>query len=167
MLSRSYDPLIPDHPKERTMNNVSEPCPHPPASFHHEADPDPFLSSLACLADRTAISIPITLNIAGMFVTGDLASARDYFAAVGDEFANASPQFDSKTRDAIRAAFQPPPTTTDDPSQDTSPPPTHIYLKNATFALPGQPVPHTNRPIWWRGRLSCVQGFVLGRLGEP
>ena len=151
------------------MTSLPDPTPQGPAPFNEDTAPDWLLQVLVSVVNTSPLPIPITVNVGGMFITGYLASGKEYFAAFADQFTDeflaslGADHFEGPRRALLARAAA---IYGNEPAPD-APPPTFIHLKHATFLLPGQSLPSTNRPIWWRGRLSCVQGFIFGRMGDP
>jgi len=120
---------------------------------------DPYLQGLVSVVN---FEFDITLIVGGLLVSGTVVSADKYFDGASTEFVNTFPEAE---RAGIKKAFtlpKPEPDEQNDPEL-----PVHIHLRNARFFHPGGDGIPTNRGVWWRGRLSQVQGYILfGALGE-
>jgi hypothetical protein len=101
----------------------------------------------------------ITLNVAGMLITGDLISYDTYLkdfldGAIAKAFQTVEKQYKSFKQEMEEI---------DKEAEEK--PHNFIHLKNAKFIIPGQPpVPGEQEGTLWRGRLSSVDGFVIGKL---
>ncbi len=123
---------------------------------------DAFLRSLVMLA-MSGVSVDVSLTVNGIIVCGQIASGREYFERVIEDFDKGLqseeikkaiwPLFESyrdgylpENLDKMEIAF--------------------IHLKDATFHSPagaaGIPNGDARKQIW-RGKLSHVSGFTLGR----
>lgn len=135
-------------------------------------DKDWFLSSLVNLVNDTNISMSITLNVGGTIVSGTLIGGSDYFEGFANEMASAFP--DKDAAESIRGSYaqfaqiypkRPIEETEEDPEENrVAARPSYIHLKNARFYANGQPSIPGNKGVWWRGRLTAVDGFSLGGL---
>ncbi|MCK9398040.1 MAG: hypothetical protein M0Q44_20940 [Methylobacter sp.] len=129
---------------------------------------DWFLQSLVKMVTTNGFEISITLHVGGLLVSGLLASGRQYFEYFGEEFANAISDADAETVESIKSSYvnlgaNIYPTKEED---SLTVPPCYIHLRDAKYFSPnGNPLP-TNHGIWWRGRISEVQGFNLGSLSN-
>jgi hypothetical protein len=96
----------------------------------------------------------ITLNVGGILISGDLISHKTYIE--NDVILN-------KVKELLNN--QQPSATTPEQEVDASNV-LYIHLKNAKFFQPGQPgIPTKGEGFLWRGRLDCVDGFALGKIG--
>jgi hypothetical protein len=112
--------------------------------------------------ENLALELGITLLAGGFLVSGFLVNGARYFEGFAADFALPFPQGSSEH---IRSSFS----TYGDIYKGTAEPapPMYVHLKEARFFSPGgNPIP-TNRGVWWRGRVSEVAGFMIGRLGAP
>lgn len=121
--------------------------PNPNADWH--------LQSLVDIVNRNPISFSITLTIGGQFLTGTLIGGAVYFNEFADSFANGWPSDD---KESMRTIFQ----KRGDFYADEVPTDNlrYIHLRNAQFVRNGnfEPVPG----CLWRGKISAVDGFILG-----
>lgn len=124
---------------------------------------DWFLQFLANLANRNRFELDITLTVGGILISGTLVGVREYFDALSTYFA--SPFDDSgKNSEVLNQTFKEigDQCTCVSPSEQTDSP-SYIHLKNANFSdSQGRPL-SGDGGIWWRGRISEVQGFAPGK----
>jgi hypothetical protein len=130
---------------------------------------DWFLELLVNMVNGTEIALPMTLNVSGVVVSGEMCSGHKYFEGFAKDLKDGIFGTTSSEGNRIEEEFkhlggiytkekrQP---------QDEQPksPPQYIHLRNARIFHPGgTPIP-ANRGVWWRGRLGAVDGFILGSL---
>lgn len=127
---------------------------------------DWFLQSLIDLVNGREIEIGLTLQVGGFLVSGLLVSGHQYFKGFGAEFART---FDDPelTEDIQRAYARWGGIYTAPKGVGETFTKVHfVHLKNARFFnTAGEPVP-SNMSVWWRGRVSEIDGFFLGMLSE-
>lgn len=140
-----------------------------PIKFKPETDF--FLAQLVRWANQWGIEQGVTLAVGGAVVSGDLIGGKQYFEELADTItATVTPadgQNEIKTTIAAfykqyAALYEKP----EGAQDDWSPPPTFIHLRNARWVYPDRLIPG-NRGVLWRGKLSAVDGFCLGRPGTP
>lgn len=121
---------------------------------------DWFLQQLASWANSMNIEFGITLNTPSGVVSGTMISHQKYFSAFADNFAGEwAGQSKEKLRELIAGYGEPLP----EEEESADPFINYIHLKDAQIYAPGQnPMPSTG--ILWRGKISAVSGFNLGRL---
>lgn len=129
-------------------------------------DVDGFVQILVSIVNQTSIGIGITLNVGGLIISGELVSKKNYFEGLAQEMALANA--DEPIKDALQTVFRKisgqDELSIEESQNENQPPPKFIHLKNAKMLLAnGKQVP-TNQGVWWRGRLSAVDGFCLGSL---
>lgn len=115
---------------------------------HVKSDSDWLLKQLTQYINRTLFNeISITIFVQGIVISGILITDAEYIDTVSGEFIGVSEElvdiFWSSRDDSIR----------DD----------YIHLKNATFHSDVTPMT-INSKVYWRGRLSSIDGFVVGKL---
>lgn len=140
-------------------------------STHDEAFNDPtqqdwFLQSLVNMVTSGGLEIGLTLHVGGLLVSGLLVSGRRYFEGFGEDFASAIP--DAEVAENIKSSYASLGASIYQTREEgTTNAPSYIHLQNAKFFSPnGNPLP-ANHGVWWRGRISEVQGFFLGNLSGP
>ncbi|MFL5350766.1 MAG: gas vesicle accessory protein GvpU [Hyalangium sp.] len=130
---------------------------------------DWFLQSLVEMVNSSAMSFGVTLSVGGVLVSGELVGGQHYFEGFGAEFTqNFS---DEKAAKGAKESFAKMGEIYRKGGNDatasgtgTASGPSYIHLRNARFfQANGTPVPN-NKGIWWRGKLSAVDGFTLGML---
>lgn len=110
----------------------------------------------------------ITLSVGGILVSGYLIGGAKYIEHFISHVSGEGTQDTERTQkvagylEPLREFYRPPQDHSEvDPAWQY---PVYIHLKNARFFHPGGPAIPTNKPIWWRGRLSSVDGFSFGVL---
>lgn len=131
---------------------------------------DWLLQHLVWMANTHDMVIPITLNVRGLIVSGELVGGVEYFGEIGKDFASGLQGY--RGADTVTGIFKEWSgriyrDSKDTPRKDLREP-HFIHLRNVKFYSPGQrPLPK-NPGVWWRGRLAGVDGFCLGSLtGAP
>lgn len=125
---------------------------------------DKLLQAIVAIPEKTTIELTITLNVGGLIISGQLISRDDYFEDLTRLFSNASSEsnvpfmlsdfFRDLGRQLVDGAH--------DDGAEGIPLPRFIHLRNAKmYPDQGQGLPHTHQ-VLWRGRLSQVDGFMLG-----
>ncbi len=123
-------------------------------------DKDWFLQNLINMVNSGTMSFGITLNVGGFLVSGTLIGGKEYFEGFGEDFASGFQDLDFAEN--IKAAFAK--NGEIYTSEEDVPPPSYVHIKCARFFnTNGNPIPG-NRGVWWRGRVSEVDGFSLGLL---
>lgn len=125
-----------------------------------------FLLSLLAVASNAGLNPPITLNVNGLLISGDLVDGKLYFdnltSVTTDAFKGVVPQATIDQFDALFAAFR---ARVGGPGQGSGqsdgPEPTHIYLRNAKVSNQSGAAAPSASGAWWRIRLDAIQGFSL------
>lgn len=121
---------------------------------------DWFLQNLVSMANDDGFEVGITLTVNGFLVSGQLIGGRKYFEKFGTLFESAikpeeKDSIASKYRELGESVYS------DDLHKDD---PTYIHLNDVKFfQTSGNPIPSMTG-VLWRGRLSEVNGFLLGAL---
>ena len=127
---------------------------------------DWFLQFLVNMANKSHFELQITLNVGGFLISGTLAGVKQYFADFGTDFASSF--YAGKSFEEIRTTFQ---KIGDEcacvSKSEPSDSPSYIHLKDARFFDAQGNSIGGNKGVWWRGRISEVQGFVPGSVGKP
>jgi hypothetical protein len=142
-----------------------------------EAHSDWWLATLVDLANRSGLTMPITLSVGGLLVAGTLVGGKDYFEGVAKLVADSIE--DSDLSESIRQLFSIPmeayqPSEEPSENEDTDqakaedrpePPPSFLHLRGARIWGPNAftSIPN-NEGIWWRGKIEDVDGFLFGEL---
>jgi len=135
---------------------------------HAEGHVDWFLAELVRRANEGGLSMGLTLCVGGVLVSGALIGGREYFEGFAGEVASgvADPAVARKAREFFRspaALYQPEEGRPGGAKvSSVADPLSYIHLKAARFfTASGEPIP-VNHGGYWRGKLSAVDGFVLG-----
>ena len=124
---------------------------------------DWFLQFLVNLANKNQMELDMTLTVGGILVSGTLVGVRQYFDDLSEYFAS---PFDSGTHsEVIKDTFKKigDQCTCISPSEQTDNP-SYIHLKNTIFSDGKERITSGKTGVWWRGRISEVQGFTPGKL---
>ncbi len=126
---------------------------------------DWFLQFLVNMANKNTFELELTLTVGGFLISGTLSGVRRYFDDLGEYFAG---PFDSaRNSEEIKATFKKigDQCTCVSPSEQTETP-SYIHLKDARFYdAQGRSIPGRSG-IWWRGRISEIQGFAPGSISR-
>ena len=127
---------------------------------------DWFLQFLVNMANKNRFKMEITLNVGGFLISGTLAGAKEYFADFGSDFAAS---FEAgKNSEEIKTTFR---KIGDECAcvshSEQTDAPSYIHLKNAGFFDAQGNSIQGKRDVWWRGRISMVNGFMPGTLVSP
>ena len=120
-------------------------------------------------ANDFGVEVPITLFVPGGVVTGVLTSGKDYFELFADRFAAGWPK---DGRAAIRASMASPgavyPRLEPGEKSPRGQPAQFIHLRDAQLIGAFGGLPSSGDGLLWRGRLTEVAAYSLGRLvGGP
>jgi hypothetical protein len=147
----------------------------------HDMNQDDLLKMLIMFAFTAGISIPITLNVKGTIISGDLIGGREYFEhyteqvdrqfqdpKLTDSYTGDPKQFHEIHYQHIKTLEKLSEMTYGSKDDTTRQPASevhigYIHLKNAQFIFPNGKVPTSERALW-RGKLLSVDGFSLGKL---
>jgi hypothetical protein len=123
-------------------------------------------------ANTGGLSLGLTLCVGGVLVSGALIGGREYFEGFADDVATAvaDPTIAGKVREFFRSPAamyrQEEGRAGEAIDPEMAEPLSYIHLKRPRFLTAnGKPIPGKNGN-YWRGKLSAVDGFVLG-LQEP
>ena len=126
---------------------------------------DWFLQQLVEMVNKNeGLGFNVTLNVGGFLVSGILAGGKEYFKGFGKEFSVYAGNDEEARRDLAESMAQWGKIYDNRDKEENPSPPTYIHLRDAKFfQTSGNPIPG-NRGVWWRGRVSAVDGFILGTL---
>lgn len=126
---------------------------------------DWFLQLLVNLANKNRFELDVTLTVGGMLISGTLAGVRQYFNDLGSFFASPfeSDMNSAELEKTFRTIGEKCACVTPSEQTDT---PSYIHLKNAMFFDASGRLISGAAGVWWRGRLSEVQGFSPGLLSD-
>jgi hypothetical protein len=130
---------------------------------------DWFLQSLVDMVNSSTsnVSFNVTLSVGGVLVSGELIGGQHYFDGFGAEFTKS---FDENAAKTAKESFsklgeiyrQGGSDETASGKAGTSAGPSYIHLKNARFSRTDGKPASSAKGVWWRGKLSAVDGFTLG-----
>ena len=104
-----------------------------------------FWIDLVELGEGKAPPVAVTLTLKGLLVTGEIVGHKEYLDGIG-------------LMDVVTKFFGP------TPERSYFEPRSYIHLKEAQFFFGAdRPIP-TEGGVLWRGRLSEVDGFSMGRM---
>ena len=133
---------------------------------------DWFLQNLAHLADEGGVGLPITLMIPSGTVSGNMISGAQYFRELAKKVSEPlleTPNLESLAKDLYDFIHQNVEIYDRERKEDEMTPedlPVFIHLENAKFYLvPENPIP-SNDGILWRGKISSVSGFFMGKINK-
>lgn len=121
---------------------------------------DRALQSLVDMANECELGFPVTLFVGGLVVSGHLMSAaayvertqKEYWEAIAEHYGlNESEEYKTAIRYVELRA---------EDIKATKQPATHIHLRNTVVQIADV---IAVRDVIWRGKLSAVDGFMIGR----
>jgi hypothetical protein len=130
---------------------------------------DCFLQSLISIVNDESASIPITLSVGGLLISGDMIGGKTYFDEFARQFKDGFKDISSETASTIEKAFKRlgdvyDPIQKEPQGSAPIPKPNLVHLKDAQICLPGASPAPSEKGVLWRGRLDAVDGFSLGRV---
>jgi hypothetical protein len=130
---------------------------------------DGFLQSLVSIVNDESASIPITLSVGGLLVSGDLIGGKTYFNEFARQFKDGFRDISSETAATIEESFKRlgdvyDPIRKESQRNAPIPKPHLVHLRDAQIYPSGGSPPPSEKGVLWRGRLEAVDGFSLGRL---
>ena len=128
---------------------------------------DFFLQTLVNIVNTTPFTIGITLNVGGLLISGELFSGKYYFEESGAQIASSLKDLGlpKPTHEKIKKSIAKFGSVYNKKPKEIESP-VYIHLTNAKFiTATGKSIPDYQNVIW-RGRISEVQGFILGSLGR-
>lgn len=127
-----------------------------------ENDKDEVLAFIVSLANKGAISLGITLCVGGTMVTGQLIGGKEFFEGIANSYGNVSDFFRGLGEGGAEGYKD-----TSQEQLDNVENIAFIHLGNARVVSSGISIPSFEQPgIFWRGRLSSVDGFFFGQMGK-
>ncbi|NAO99110.1 gas vesicle protein GvpU [Halomonas sp. MG34] len=120
---------------------------------------DNILSYFVVASNKHDFNLDISLLVNGALVSGTLISAQDYFQTLSKSFEDGNDI--SKTVGEQLAK-----TSESLASQDNPDQPEYIHLKNSQLYFGGNKPTPSKGDILWRGKLSEVDSFFLGKITE-
>lgn len=130
---------------------------------------DGFLQSLVSIVNDESASIPITLSVGGLLVSGDLIGGKTYFNEFARQFKDGFRDISSETAATIEESFKRlgdvyDPIRKESQRNAPIPKPHLVHLRDAQMYPSGGSPQASEKGVLWRGRLEAVDGFSLGRL---
>jgi hypothetical protein len=130
---------------------------------------DCFLQSLVSIVNDESASIPITLSVGSILISGDMIGGKTYFDEFARQFKDGFKNINSETASTIEEAFKRLGDVYDPIQKEFQEgaiisKPRLIHIKDAQIYQSGaSPLP-SKKGVLWRGRLEAVDGFSLGKL---
>jgi len=131
---------------------------------------DWFLQLLVSLVNgKSGVSFSITLNIGGSIISGDMISGQEYFETFADSVSkglelSGLESVAPRTREAFLKFAEIYNKDNPNDNEINKRQPSFIHLKNTKFFHPGKPPIPDGEGFLWRGRISEIGGFSLGKL---
>jgi hypothetical protein len=130
---------------------------------------DWFLRSTISDLTPLGVELGITVMVRGMVVSGTLISGAKYFEEMGNSFQSIGGEHQEVTNaigeswKAWKVLYDKPEDAPDDwkPEQTS-----YIHLRDARIFAPGQSSLPSNQGVLWRGKLSSVDGFSMGKMSD-
>ena len=130
---------------------------------------DFLLAVFVRLANDSNVSVGITLVVKGALVSGETISGSRYFEELGKQLGAASGISEEDMADIWRPVVDNLYSKTE-PDEgadaDAGHNPGFIHLKNVRIFQAATSLPTSQEGVLWRGRLTEVDGFILGQLGS-
>ena len=129
---------------------------------------DDFLETLVAIVNKAGLEFGVTLTVGGAQIAGVLTSGRRYFEHMAETF---------EERAGIRGAFDRwlarypamgANTDQDEGLQGTATHNVYLHLRDVrVYQEQAGALPTGTGPsgVYWRGRISAVDGFIFGQLG--
>ncbi|MBW3110414.1 MULTISPECIES: gas vesicle accessory protein GvpU [Bacillaceae] len=119
---------------------------------------DSILEFFVQASNKHDFSLDITLNVAGAVITGTLVSAKEYFDSLSETFEDGSDVAQKLSEELAKAG--------ESVEENQSTEANFIHLKNTkVYCGDSKPTPSKGK-IMWRGKISEVDGFFLGKIAE-
>jgi len=130
---------------------------------------DCFLQSLVEIVNDESASIPITVSVGGLLISGDMIGGKTYFDEFARRFKDGFRDINSETASTIEETFKRlgdvyDPIQKESQGSAAMPKPYIIHLNDAQIYQSGAHLPPSEKRVLWRGRLEAVDGFSLGKL---
>lgn len=144
-----------------------------------EADSGEYIDSdwllslfVSMVNDGSGMTIGITLFVGGAVISGQLIGGRDYFTSLSQQFERAlgvdrgdrGPIF--KGAIDLYSAKVKSPENPDSEDGERTVAPGYLHLRNSRVYHGTTQIPQQCDGILWRGRLTQVDGFILGELRQ-
>lgn len=124
-------------------------------SFSSNTTKDSILEFFVQAANKYHFSLDITLNVKGAVITGTMISAGEYFSTLSERFADGNDIAQMLSEQLGKAG---------EASQDNDSEAYFIHMKETkVYCGDSKPTPSKGE-IVWRGKLSEIDGFFLGKI---
>jgi hypothetical protein len=122
------------------------------------APKDSVLEFYVMAANQHGFSLDISLNLNGAVISGTLVSAKEYFATLSETFEDGSDIAQELSEQLSQAG--------EVVESNGHGEANFIHLKNTkVYCGDSKPTPSKGK-ILWRGKLSEIDGFFLGKISE-
>lgn len=129
-------------------------------------DKDWFLQMLVGMAND-GMGIGLSLNVGGLIVSGTLCGGKEYFYSFGEQLGEGMYPSDSDEATNVAKVYRNIGDDVYSKSESQSDPATYLHMKNAQFFSPkGDSIPSNGEGTLWRGKVSEIDGFSLGRFSK-
>lgn len=132
--------------------------------INNPSEEDWFLQTIVKMVNiDSSAEFGITLNVGGFLVSGILVGGKQYFEGLAEYISSGVDE--KEAAEGIKKTLGKPKEIYGHETSKNSLP-SYIHLKEAKFYnTQGNPPIPGNQGVWWRGRISEVQGFMFGKLG--
>ena len=129
-------------------------------------DKDWFLQMLVGMAND-GMGIGLSLNVGGLIISGTPCGGKEYFYEFGKQLGDGMYPENADSAEEFAAAYKKIGDDVYSESEITPNPASYIHMKNALFFSPkGDSIPSNAQGALWRGKVSDVDGFSLGRFSK-
>ncbi|KAB8139224.1 gas vesicle protein GvpU [Gracilibacillus oryzae] len=119
---------------------------------------DDILAFFVKAANQNDLNLDITLNVKGAIVSGTTISAQEYFSELSEVFEDGN-DISKKISEQLMHASEGAESHVEEPAH-------YIHLKHTkVFCGDSKSTPSKGK-ILWRGNLSDIDGFFLGKIAE-
>ncbi|TGD94914.1 hypothetical protein [Methylobacterium nonmethylotrophicum] len=153
------DEMTPEVPESEVKEDHS-----PPTNI--ELPETDYVLSLMCQLANLGLQQGVTIFVGGAIISGMIVSGRIYYEDLANKLSNATiggsgrPAYLDEVIDRYMDAAKDYDVPANPPEGWIMPEPSYIFLQNAKFSVNGSFT--TQKGIFWRGRLSKVDGFIAG-----
>jgi hypothetical protein len=119
---------------------------------------DSILEFFVQAANKHDFTLDITLNVNGSVISGTLVSAKDYFDALSENFEDGSDVAQKLSDELVKAG--------ETVEENSSTEANFIHMRNTKVYCGDSKATPSKGKILWRGKLSEVDGFFLGKISE-
>jgi hypothetical protein len=129
---------------------------------------DWFLQSLVSIVNDESASLPITLSVGGLLISGEMIDGKTYFNEFARQFKDGFKGISRETAATIELAFKRLGDVYDPIQKEArwnayTPKPHLIHLRNVQIYHAGGPPLLSEKGVLWRVRLEAVDGFSLDK----